>query len=85
MTYFHEHKRPEGAEITVEYDYKEGSGDYFAGGCWMPGDDAEVEIIAAFGNDGGVTLTTAECEAIEAAIYADPPNVDPYDDWIDYD
>lgn len=38
MTFYHEFTRADGSTVTVEFEFEEGSGDYFAGGCWMPGD-----------------------------------------------
>lgn len=39
--------RPEdvaSVDIMVDYDYRGGGFDYFAYGCWNPGDPCEIEI-----------------------------------------
>jgi len=73
-------------EIEVPYTYRGGGTDYFAGGCWNPGDAAEVELDTAwFVNDDGerceVDLLEAEYEKVEQHIYENPPEPDYGDDY----
>lgn len=73
-TYYHDFTRPSGSIVTVEYKYTDGSGDYFAGGRWMPGDDPEVEIVKVFDDDSDdIQLSDEEYEHAEVQIYANPP------------
>ena len=78
---------PSSIEIVVPYDYRPGGSDYFAGGCWNPGDPAEVETGQPwFVNDAGqrceVSLVEPEWERIDTYIYENPPDDDYPEDWL---
>ena len=73
-------------DIEVPYNYRGGGHDYFAGGCWNPGDDPEVEIgVAWFIDEQGhrceLVLLEPETERVETWIYENPPDYDYGDDW----
>lgn len=78
---------PSSIEIMVPYNYSGGGPDYFAFGCWNPGDDPEVETGTPwFVDDAGqfheVNLTEAERERVETWICENPPADPDYgDDW----
>lgn len=77
---------PSSIEIVVPYDYRGGCHDYFAGGCWNPGDPPEVETGQPwFVNDAGqrceVSLLEPEQERVEAHIYGNPPDDDYPEDY----
>lgn len=77
---------PSCIEIEVPYNYSGGSSDFFAGGCWNPGDSPEVETGTAwFIDDDGVrcevNLLPAETERVENWIAENPPEPDYGDDW----
>ena len=77
MSYNYDHTRKDGTEVMVCYRIRGGGGDYFAGGCWMPGDDIEVEFEErVYGLPEGAKLTPEEWDEIEAAILKDPPEYD---------
>lgn len=76
---------PSSVDIIVPYNFSGGCGDYFAGGCWNPGDPSEVETgTAMYFNDHGewceVNLTDVERERVELYIYENPPEPDYGDD-----
>ena len=76
---------PSSIEIGIPYRYSGGSGDYFAGGCWNPGDPVEVEVgVAYFLDECGVrcevNLTEAEMARVELHIAENPPEPDYGDD-----
>lgn len=77
---------PASVEIVVPYSYSPGCGDYFAGGCWNPGDPPEVETGQPwFVNEAGerceVSLLEAEQEPVGTYIYENPPEPDYGDDY----
>ncbi len=77
---------PSSIDIVIPYNYSGGGSDYFAGGCWNPGDSAEVETgTAMYFNEAGewceVNLTEAERERVETWIYENPPELDYGDDY----
>ncbi|MDH7638926.1 hypothetical protein [Sphingomonas oryzagri] len=77
---------PSSIDIVVPYSFSGGCNDYFAGGCWNPGDPAEVEIGTPwFVDDAGirceVNLTAAEIERIELHILENPPEIDFPEDY----
>lgn len=82
MSFNYDFIRADGTEVLVTYRLGGGGGDYFAGGCWMPGDDLEVEFDKAYGLPDGQDLTSDEYERIEAAILSDPPEYDPLPDDV---
>jgi len=79
-TTFHDFKRADGSEVTVEYGFYGGSETTYSphsGACG--GDAAEVEIVTAFDDNGDVKLTDAEAETVEAEILENPPEWDDQD------
>lgn len=79
-TTFHDFKRADGTEVSVEYGFDGGSATTYSphsGACG--GDAAEVTIVTAFDDNGDVTLTDAEVEMVEAAILENPPEFDDQD------
>lgn len=69
-TFYHDFKRDDGSEVTVEYGYRGGSPTTYSPHSGADGGDgAEVEIVKAFDDGGDVKLTDAECERAEAAIF----------------
>lgn len=74
-------------EIKVPYRISGGGSDYFAGGCWNPGDPLEIEMGTAwFLNDHGtrceVNLLDPESERVELHIAENPDEPD-YGDCYD--
>lgn len=47
-TYFADVALADGRSLLVEYSYAHGGSDYFAGGCWNPGDPDECEVVKAY-------------------------------------
>ncbi|MDA4845981.1 hypothetical protein [Hoeflea poritis] len=82
MSYNYDFTREDGTEVLVTYRISGGGGDYFAGGCWMPGDDVEVEFDKVYGLPEGQSLTAEEYEKIAWAILDDPPKYDPLPDDV---
>lgn len=83
MSFNHDYTRKDGTEIMVCFRLLGGGRDYFAGGCWHPGDPIEVEFEEkVYGLPDGEKLTDAEWEEIEAAILADPPEYEPLEDDV---
>ena len=77
---------PSSIEIGVPYSYYGGCDDYFAGGCWNPGDGVEIEIGTAYFIDADgvrceVNLTEAEVARIEQHIAENPPEPDYGEDY----
>lgn len=77
---------PSCIEIEVPYSYYGGCNDYFAFGCWNPGDPPEVECGQPwFVNEDGqrceVSLLPDVWERIETYIYENPPEPDYGDDY----
>lgn len=77
---------PSSVDIVVPYSYYGGCNDYFAFGCWNPGDAPEVETGTPwFVDDNGVrcevNLTEAERERIETYIAENPPEPDCGEDY----
>jgi len=77
---------PSCLEIEVPYSYRGGGPDYFAGGCWNPGDPVEVETGVAWfvnehGERGEVSLLQPETERVELHIAENPPEPDYGDDY----
>jgi hypothetical protein len=77
---------PSCIDIVVPYSYYGGCNDYFAGGCWNPGDAPEVETgVAWFVDDDGihceVSLLPPEQERIDTWIAEHPPEPDYGDDY----
>lgn len=75
---------PSSIDIVIPYNYRGGSHDYFAGGCWNPGDSAEVEtgtpwFIDETGTYCEVNLLEPETERVETWIYENPPSDDYYE------
>jgi hypothetical protein len=73
-------------DIYVPYSYSGGCSDYFAFGCWNPGDPPEVELGQPwFVNDEGqhceVSLLPGEYDRIELYVHENPPEVDFHDDY----
>lgn len=80
MRHRYEFKRADGTEVTVRYRYSPGSPDTYSPIYGADGGDApEVTIDSAETDAGLVELTDAEVEAVEEAIFADPPEYD-FDD-----
>lgn len=83
MSFNHDFTRADGTEVMVCYRLKGGGGDYFAGGCWMPGDDLEIEFEeTVYGLPEGESLAAYEWEKIEVAILAEPPEYEPLEDDV---
>jgi len=77
---------PSSIDIVVPYRYYDGCSDYFAGGCWNPGDSPEVETGTPwFFDDMGrrceVNLTETERARIETYIAENPPEPDYGEDY----
>jgi hypothetical protein len=77
---------PSSIEIGVPYSYSEGCDDYFAGGCWNPGDPIEIETgLAYFIDENGVRsevcLLEPEQERVQLHIAENPPEPDYGDDY----
>jgi hypothetical protein len=77
---------PSCVDICVPYSFSGGGHDYFAGGCWNPGDPVEVETgTAYFIDDDGVrcevNLTEAETARVELHIAENPPEPDFEEDY----
>ena len=62
--------RKDGTEVMVTFRLLGGGSDFFAGGCWHPGDPIEVEFDKVYGLPDGEELTQKEWDEIEAAIMA---------------
>lgn len=83
---------PDGAEVEVEFNYRYGSSDYFAGGCWNPGDPSEIEVGEAYPIEGEGSVVDGVSyygqfspigpwlEMIERQINDDPPEPPDWDD-----
>ena len=71
--------RPDGQEVTVEYEVISWGS---AGSYWDPPEGIEIELGDAHDTETGapLKLTDEESAAVEAAIYADPPEPDYGDD-----
>jgi hypothetical protein len=82
MSFNYDYTRKDGTEVMVTYRFSRAENDFFAGGCWHPGDDAEVDFGKVYGLPEGEELTADEYDEIEAAIFADPPDYDPTDDYL---
>lgn len=81
MSFNYDFTREDGTEVMVCYRLSGGGSDFFAGGCWHPGDALEIEFEPkVYGLPEGEKLTDKEWEKIEAAITADPPEYDPQPD-----
>jgi hypothetical protein len=82
-THFQEFRRDSGATVTVEYSYSPGSEtSYSPHSGASGGDPAEVEIVAAFDESGGVALTDHEKELFGEWILAHcEPDYDEPEDW----
>lgn len=84
ITYFHDFKRDDGSEVTVEYGYCGGSPTTYSPAFGAVGGDApEVEIVKAFDDNGDVKLTDAEMEAAEEQIHENPPEYADQSDFYD--
>lgn len=75
MTYEWSFSRADGTEVTVEYEVASWGS---PGSYWEPPEGIQVELGKAYDTDTGapITLTDAEAQAAEEAIYADPPEPD---------
>lgn len=74
MSFNYDYTRKDGTEVMVCYRMTGGGTDFFAGGCWHPGDPLEIEFEPkVYGLPEGDRLTDAEWDEIEQAILADPP------------
>lgn len=81
MSLSYDFTRADGTEVMVCYRVHGGSGDYFAGGCWNPGDPLEIEFEKkVYGLPEGEELTAAEWDKIEAAILENPPEYEASED-----
>jgi hypothetical protein len=79
-----------GAEVEVEFSYRPGSSDFFAGGCWNPGDSPELKVGAAYPTEGETSVVDGISyygqfspigpflEYVERFLYENPP--EPYYD-----
>jgi len=82
MSFNHDFKRANGTEVMVTFRVTGGGGDFFAGGCWNPGDPLEIEFgPKVYGLPEGEKLTDEEWDKIEAEILANSPTDADYDDY----
>jgi len=83
MSFNHDFTREDGTEVMVCYRIRGGGGDFFAGGCWNPGDPIEIEFEArVYGLPEGEKLSDAEWDKIESEILASPPEYEPLEDDV---
>lgn len=84
-TFFHDFKRDDGTDVTVEYGFQGGSPTTYSPMYGADGGDAaEASIVKAFDDSGDVALTDAEVERAEAEIletHEDEPD-DPDGGWL---
>lgn len=79
-TTFHDFKRADGSEVTVEYGFDGGTATTYSPHSGASGGDAaEVHIVTAFDDNGDVNLTDDEMEKVEAEILEEPPEFDDQD------
>lgn len=81
MSFNYDFIRDDGTEVMVCYRLTGGGSDFFAGGCWHPGDALEIEFDPkVYGLPAGESLTGEEWDKIEAEIMADPPEEPVFED-----
>ena len=68
---------PGSMEVEIYYQYTSGCGDWFGGGCWNPGDPAEIEV----------TKVRVEVRGPDGPVWREPTKAeqDVLDPWLDGD
>ena len=80
MSFNYDFVREDGTEVMATYRIIGGGGDYFAYGCWNPGDPLEVEFGKVYGLPAGEELTEEEYQKIEKAIWENPPETELFEE-----